>query len=360
MSTRRDASPPLLRLLRAVPGPPQSVSEALVPDGASTFPEPDAIELVTTARRHALSAFVRHALGEAHISLPTEAAAQLQRDAASVLGTNLRLKGLLLRSLDALHAQGVPPPVLLKGYGLGLRLYPDPLLRAATDVDLLVEEVHLGAAQRALQSLGLQRIEDPGYGDYLEHHHHLSFTGEAGAVELHFRPSLGFGRKLSAEPLLARARPFTIEGRAARHASPEDELVYLAVHAAQHAFLRLSWLYDLKLLALREGSRLKWSEVLSAARASGMSVAVHTALERAHDAVGLPLPPEVLTKLPGRGWRTAIARRVFSETELVEANLASQKGPAFALRTVLCTGPVATIRHAADGAARLLRRRLAK
>jgi hypothetical protein len=30
--------------------------------------------------------------------------------------------------------------------------------------------------------------------------------------------------------------------------SPEDELVFLAVHAAAHRFIRLGWLYDLRLL----------------------------------------------------------------------------------------------------------------
>ena len=31
----------------------------------------------------------------------------------------------------------------------------------------------------------------------------------------------------------------------------EDEFVYLAVHAAAHGFVRLMWLYDLKLLCAK-------------------------------------------------------------------------------------------------------------
>ncbi len=344
-------SPPLLRLLRALPGTPAAVVDPL--DG------PTARTLVESARRHALSAWVRHLLAEAHLSLPPEHARTLQADAASVVGTNLRLKALLLRALDALHDEGIPPPVLLKGYGLGLRLYPDPLLRASTDVDLLVEERHLSAAGRALSSLGLRQVSDPGWGDPLEHHHHLGFTGEAGTVELHFLPSRGFGRSLRPEPLLARALPFTVEGRPARHPSPVDELVYLCVHAAQHAFLRLAWLFDLKLLALRNGDLLQRhaEDVAHAARASGMAVAIRSALELARNAVGLELSPSLWELLPGEGVRTAVARRLFTEDALVSARWAEGKVPSFLARTLLCTGAAATSRHLLEGAARVARRR---
>ena len=338
-------APPLLRLLRALPSPVE-------PPAAD-----DAPELLTQARRHALSALVRHALSEGQVALPAAQDAVLRRDAGDVVGTNLRLKSLLLRSVDALAEAGVEAPVVLKGYVLAARLYPDPLLRPSTDVDLLVREGELDSAHTALEGLGLRRVMDSGYGDYLSHHHHYSYVGDAGTVELHFRPAFGLGRALSSHAWLERAVPFALDGaRLVRHLAPEDELVYLCVHAAQHAFLRLGWLYDLKLLVSRKPG-LDWDGVASRAREAGMGVAVRTALEVARARLDAPVPEEVLAALPGGRLRALVARRIFHGDELVTPRWAEQKVPAFLLRSLLCTGARATLRHGAEAVGRVVRRR---
>ena len=106
----------------------------------------------------------------------------------------MRVKALLLRSLDALAAVGVVP-VLLKGYGLGLRLYPEPLQRATTDVDLLVAGAEVEGASGALVGLGLRPLGEEAAAHARAHEHHLTFTGAAGMVELHFRALVGYGRR---------------------------------------------------------------------------------------------------------------------------------------------------------------------
>jgi hypothetical protein len=67
--------------------------------------------------------------------------------------------------------------------------------------------------------------------------------------------------------LLERARPDRIESLGPVWIlSPEDEFLYLCLHAAGHLFQRLGWLYDLVLFADRYRADLDWSKVVDRAR----------------------------------------------------------------------------------------------
>ena len=70
-----------------------------------------------------------------------------------------------------------------------------------------------------------------------------------------------------AAELIARSSAVTsAPGRGLRLLALEDEIVYLAVHAAAHGFVRLMWLYDLKLLCRRHSAEIDWSKVVERAR----------------------------------------------------------------------------------------------
>jgi len=117
----------LLEVLRAWPEAPDS-------------PMPTRVDaLVHAAARHGLAGFTQQALGRVGWPLEEAVRTRLRREALAQAAQGMRVKVLLLRGLDALGAVGVVP-VLLKGYGLALRLYPEPLQRATTDVDLLVAD----------------------------------------------------------------------------------------------------------------------------------------------------------------------------------------------------------------------------
>ena len=109
--------------------------------------------LPSAAARHGLSGYALHLAEKEGLALPADAQRQLRHDARMIAGQSLRVKSVLLRALDALAKVGVIP-VLLKGYGVGVRLYPDPLMRATSDVDLLVAPRDLDAASQALTSSG--------------------------------------------------------------------------------------------------------------------------------------------------------------------------------------------------------------
>jgi hypothetical protein len=70
--------------------------------------------------------------------------------------------------------------------------------------------------------------------------------------------------------------------------APEDDAVYLALHATTHALVRLAWLYDLSVL------NPDWLEAARRARAWKIDLAVAPAWERARDLLAVPIPEEAL------------------------------------------------------------------
>ena len=83
-----------------------------------------------------------------------------------------------------------------------------------------------------------------------EHHHLLLLRPNAPALELHFHAYRGFGVTLRTE-LLAERSVLAMGFDTLRVPCLEDELVYLAVHAAAHRFGRLAWIHDLRLVVER-------------------------------------------------------------------------------------------------------------
>ncbi len=333
----------LLALLRAWPGPTEA-------------PAPEALPaLIHAAGRHGLAGFVQHAAGQAGWALPPEAHAALRREALASVARGLRVKTLLLRTLEALAAEGIVP-VLLKGYGLALRLYPDPLQRATSDVDVLVARGEVEAASRALAGLGLEPVEEGAHGDA----HHREFRGEAGLVELHYRALAGYGLALEAEALLARAEEAALEGRRVRYLRAEDELVYLALHASNHLLQRLAWLFDLKLLVLARPG-LDWARVVEVARGTAFPHLAWYALEAARRLLGARVPDEALAALAPPVWQRVLAGRFFSGERLLAFQLWNSK-PAWAAAKLLLAPrllPMAryTVRRLRDDGRTLLRPR---
>lgn len=253
------------------------------------------------------------------------------------MGGVLKVKRLLSRTNAALRERGIRP-VLLKGYGLGARLYGDPLLRPTSDVDLLVAPDEMDASRQVLTSLGLR--PKPESDDYYPpaYRHHEAFEGPGGLVELHFRLMANWGATWEGKTVLPRAVSAELEGQPVRYLSPEDELVYLALHAANHMLGRLGWLFDLKLF-IRAYPTLDWSRVVAIARETGMPSPSFYALDAAHRLVGAQVPAWVLDALSPPRLAVVAARAVFSERSVLEAALAEHKVAWAAAKVLLADTP---------------------
>jgi hypothetical protein len=304
------------------------------------------------AVRHGLAAWVAEELSVRERQVP----ASLMEAARAQLSTGHKLKRLTLSALDALAQAGVVP-VVLKGYGLAKRLFPEqPLSRPAADVDVLVRPEALPAAEVALASLGLRLKTIAGVEDVFEEHHHRPWSGPAGLVELHFRLFSGFGGGVFDDARVwARTTAGELDGREVRWLSPEDEFVYLATHVANHGFLRISWLVDLAHY-LTFAPNLDWEVMGARARAAGFEVPLTTALEVLERLLGVELGEAARAAFPRRGrLRRRLDGLVFSEQRVIDARLSADPLASFFLRLYLVDSPVQGGRHVLEGAKRYFR-----
>lgn len=229
---RRDRS--IAEILRALP---------VIPSAARVNPE----EVFARAELHGVAGVVLDAWRAAELALPEPLAAKVEaRDLARRIDHDAHLA--TLERIDAELDRVGLDAIALKGPLFARRFYPRASARGSSDIDLLVAEAQIQGARTALAAMGYVGEDSPEEARFRREHHHLHFHHpHAPVLELHFHAYRGFGATLASEALLARAAPVAGFARL-RVPAPEDELVYLAVHAASHRFGRLAWLYDLKLL----------------------------------------------------------------------------------------------------------------
>ena len=219
----------------------------------------------------------------------------------------------------------------LKGPALASRLYDNPAARVSTDLDLLVAPGDLDHALRALRAYGYVGRSDATTSYLLQHSHHLDLAKPGAApIELHFQSYVGFGVTVPATALMGRAVEYAFTERC--HVlvpSPEDELMYLAVHAAGHSFVRLSWLYDMKML-LRKTHQFNWDAVARRSHDAGISIAVGFAIRLLTEWLGMPLG-DAARMFPRRGLRVVAAHAMLdiAATETDRSALSNLKGLLF-------------------------------
>lgn len=310
--------------------------------------------LARSCARHGVSAYVSDALA----SLEFADRALLLADARHTMLASQKLKRLTLVVMDRLRAEGVAP-IMLKGAVLAARLYPaNPLGRPSSDVDVLVEPGQVELVGAVLEQLSLRRFVDDSLGDPFEDHHHLAFFGAPGLVEVHFRLIATLGQALFDDAAVRRrAIEVTYEGRQVVVLSPEDEFLYLAVHAAGHGFLRASWLLDLKqFLTVHPG--LDFGVMAARADDAGFSQAVAVTLGLLERLLKVRLPANARACFPQRRWRRLIDAVLFSATRVDEASWSNHRLGSFALRLWLVDSATRGLRHVVDGVARAARHRL--
>lgn len=329
MSWPARADRALVEALRALPEIPAGLARA------------DAPALFRRAELHGVAGVVHDAWRAAGLTLEPALAAELDaRAVARELDHERHVA--MLRDVGAALARAGLRAAVLKGALFGARFYPRPSARATSDIDLLVEERALEAAGRALGEAGYVASTDPEEARFRREGHHLHYEHpHALPLELHFHAYRGFGRTLPSEPLLARSREAPLSGMGAVGVlAPEDELVYLAVHAAAHRFVRLGWLLDLRLLTERMAPR---EIAVAAARAEAWGFARATELAAALLVDVLGVPKERVRALLRRGGaRRRAARGVTAEPERPTLRSATR----FVYTVLLCDSVPAAVRYA--------------
>ncbi len=255
--------------------------------------------------------------------------------------------GAHLAALREIDGRLTTPAVALKGPLLARRYYRSPSARGTSDIDLLVSEADLAATIKALAPVGYSVFDSQEEIAWSRReHHHLHLTrANAPDLELHFHAYRGFGVTLRSEALAQRsvhADSFAM----LRVPSAEDELVYLAVHAASHRFGRLSWLYDLRLV-IESMSTSAVAIAAERARGAGLSRVVALAGELLVETLGVS--PEIVRPLGSLGpGRRAVVHAMVAEPETRLLGSASR----FAYTALLADTLGASLRYATTSSAR--------
>ena len=159
----------------------------------------------------------------------------IERDAAiAAFYWSAELKGIL----NAFEQQGLVT-VPLKGPFLAERLYGGTALRVSYDLDLLVSKSDLTRSEALLKALGFV----PGTPD----DYHRQWYRKSTTVELHHDVENPLAFDFHVESAFRRLRPAAFQGQRCWELDPEDELLFLCLHAVRHRFERLSLIVDLTL-----------------------------------------------------------------------------------------------------------------
>jgi hypothetical protein len=302
--------PVLLSLLKTIPDQPDEFSD-LVARLASRNDAELWQGLIACASHHGVLAVVDRQL-TTHAMVPQDVRDTTERRLVIDRLWQDHLVESLEAAVGALAGCGIET-CAMKGPVLAARLYPSTATRHCLDIDLLVKPGDFRGAVDALKNAGFTTSSGVSAAYLQEHSHHLAFSRPHTApIELHFRAYAGFGVVLPASVLLDRATPFQLTPTLSVLApSPEDEFIYLATHATGHSFIRLVWLYDLKLLVLRYPS-LDWEQIGVRCKALGVSTPVAYAARLLNEWLGVSAGP-LNRRSPRLGLRTGIADFLLAE-----------------------------------------------
>lgn len=165
--------------------------------------------------------------------------------------------------------------LLLKGAFLAFAVYADPATRPMADLDLAVRPADLPRLARRLEARGYRRFGGGRRRFSLEISHHAIFEHPSRPlVELHLRLGHELGVASSIDEWFDHAIEVEALGRRWPAPSWDDQLLFVALHAASHGFAESPiWLADLAYLAPRtEGAGLRSAASRHAAAAAYFAV----------------------------------------------------------------------------------------
>lgn len=243
------------------------------------------------------------------VAAPLQAlAAMLRERQATVVRRSMR-QFAELRRLAASLGERRTPFLVLKGLPLAQRLYGDPFIREAADIDLLVAPEAFADAREAVLGTGFRAAltfpETPARLRWAQRvKKEETFVRRGIWLELHRRP-LGNPYYLETPVAELYERRTTVAIGPDRYPTLglEDDLVYMMCHGVGHGWQRLKWLCDVA-LCLERGDQSTLARAAERCDRAGISAVWGSSLAACR-ALGVVLPDAGATA----GWRAnAIAR----------------------------------------------------
>jgi hypothetical protein len=207
----------------------------------------------------------------------------------------MRFSAALVQVLKHFEAAGIPV-IAQKGPVLAHKLYGDSAMREFGDLDVLVRQRDVRKASAALGELGYERNLELSPGQekaYLRSGYEYVFGrgAERNLVELQWNLLPRFyAVDVSVDDLFRRSVQQDFEGCRARVLSPEDQMLFLCVHAAKHQWAQLGMVRDIAAISSRG---VKWDWVFDEAGRLGIQRILAISLLLASELLGAELPVQV-------------------------------------------------------------------
>lgn len=271
--------------------------------------------LLSLAAEHSVAPLLNRSLAAiAPEAAPAEALARLKNHVHATSLHSLVLTAELIRILESFAAAGVEA-FPYKGPVVAVQAYGDVGLRDFADIDLVLRQRDVAAANRVLAGLGFTPqfppIFDPGAPaplvpgeyDYRDADSHLT-------VELHTDRTLRhFPAALDLDDLARRAAHVSISGHDVRTFSPADTLVFLCVHGSKDFWERLIWTADVAQFVASH-PQLDWTRACEFADSVQARRMLHLGLALADTVFGIPLPAAVRARVNSDGLAQSAASRI--------------------------------------------------
>lgn len=236
------------------------------PDAISRISLEEWNELIALAHRHRIIPLLYPLLKKYEAEIPKETFKTLRksylRNAIRNMELYRKLKEILTSFLDSrFHGNDdLIPAIVLKGGFLAEHIYKNIAYRSMSDMDLLVKKEDLKQAGDILLKLGFKPLY--GLEEAIPEEYALGYYNEQSnmCMELHWNLTNDMhGIHPDLEGLWKRAVPMQVAGVGSRVLSPEDIILHLCHHSADHVFNHgLRSMYDIRLTILHYQKELNW------------------------------------------------------------------------------------------------------
>lgn len=267
-------------------------------------------DLARAARDNGMAPLLYSHLRQQPDDIPPGLLTWLQREYHQSVARNILLLKELEELASSFESAGVPL-VVLKGAALLCTDRVPVAQRPITDLDLLVQPSQASAARALLERLGYRPQADWAQGfteSYLGERAYYKAGDRTLVADLHWHLLNHKGHEAWERRVWDRLRPCAVGEATLGLLSPEDELLHAALHlVCHHGGRGLLWRRDIALLTAGE-TNIRWTQVLSDARALRAVGALRLALKLARP-LGARVPEEVLRSLAQQ--RATVDERVF-------------------------------------------------
>lgn len=278
---------------------------------------------------------------------PPQQFARLKDHVRAAAVRSLILTAELIRVVAELAAIGIEA-IPYKGPVLAAQAYGDIALREFEDIDLVLRQRDVAAADEALVRLGFSPLFPPIFvpgdpsslipGEYNYRHRERHLI-----IELHTERTLRhFPAPPDMDDLARRLVPVSLSGHNIRTFGAEDTLVFLCVHGSKDFWERLVWVADVAEFVASH-PQLQWDRVCAFADEVRARRMLHLGLSLADQLFGVSLPDAILTRVRADTVARLVALQI--EQRLVMRGALGARA-SFAYRRRMVPGVLAGWRYA--------------